>query len=255
MPIIRARDVGQGEYGETGAYRDLRGFDVILIRPEVAMYAAFARLNYKPWYAFAEFVDNSLQSALTNMDALQRAAGGTYRLLVEIDASEEGVDVRDNAAGIHQRDYARAFLPASPPPDTSGLSEFGLGMKAAASWFARRWSVRTSALGEPVERTITFDIPKIVETSCEHLDPVERNVPGNEHYTTLTLRDPPGASSRPHDREDQRSFTKHLPGISSRRCARATAEWRGPRLRASDLPSRSVPRDADRQARDMAQGH
>lgn len=162
---------------------------MILIRPEVAMYAAFARLNYRPWYAFAEFVDNSLQSALTNMEALQRAAGGTYRLIVEIDASEDGVDVRDNAAGIHQRDYARAFLPASPPPDTSGLSEFGLGMKAAASWFARRWSVRTSALGEPVERTITFDIPTIVETNCEHLDPVERNVPGNEHYTTLTLRD------------------------------------------------------------------
>ena len=65
------------------------------------MYAAFARLNYRPWYAFAEFVDNSLQSALTNMEALRRAPGGTYRLLVEIDASEDGVDVRDNAAGIH----------------------------------------------------------------------------------------------------------------------------------------------------------
>jgi hypothetical protein len=118
---------------------------VTLIRPEVAMYAAFARLNYKPWYAFAEFVDNSLQSALSNAEALRRAHGGTYRLLVEIDASEDGMEVRDNAAGIHGREYGRAFLPASPPPDTSGLSEFGLGMKAAASWFARRWSVRTSA--------------------------------------------------------------------------------------------------------------
>jgi hypothetical protein len=172
-----------------GAHHELRGCDVILIRPEVAMYAAFARLNYKPWYAFAEFVDNSLQSALSNAEALRRAHGGTYRLLVEIDASEDGVEVRDNAAGIQGHDYARAFLPASPPPDTSGLSEFGLGMKAAASWFARGWSVRTSALGEPVERTITFDIPKIVETNCEHLEPVERKVPANVHYTTLTLRD------------------------------------------------------------------
>ena len=162
---------------------------MVLIRPQVAMYAAFARLNYKPWYAFAEFVDNSLQSALTNSDALRIAAGGSYKLLVEIDVSEDSIEVRDNAAGISESDYARAFLPASPPPDTSGLSEFGLGMKAAASWFARRWSVRTSALGEPVERTITFDIPKIVSTNCEHLEPVERAVQRHEHYTTLVLSD------------------------------------------------------------------
>jgi hypothetical protein len=100
---------------------------VIPIRPEVAMYAAFARLNYKPWYAIAEFVDNSLQSALTNMDALRSVGSGTYRLLVEIAASEDGIEVRDNAAGIHERDYARAFLPASPPPDTSGYPSLDSG--------------------------------------------------------------------------------------------------------------------------------
>jgi hypothetical protein len=152
------------------------------------MYAAFARLNYRPWYALAEFVDNSLQSALTNIDELRMAAGGAYRLLVEIEVSDDSIEVRDNAAGIPARDYARAFLPAAPPADRSGLSEFGLGMKAAASWFARWWSVRTSALSEAVERTITFDIPKIVETNCEHLEPVERAVSANEHYTTLVLR-------------------------------------------------------------------
>jgi histidine kinase/DNA gyrase B/HSP90-like ATPase len=162
---------------------------VILIRPEVKMYAAFARLNYRPWFALAEFVDNSLQSALTNMDQLRATAGSAYRLLVEIDVNEDGIEVRDNAAGILERDYARAFLPAAPPADTSGLSEFGLGMKAAASWFAHRWSVRTSALGEPIERTITFDIPKIVETNCERLQPVERAVAANEHFTTVVLRD------------------------------------------------------------------
>jgi hypothetical protein len=176
------------------------------------MYAAFARLNYKPWYAFAEFVDNSLQSALSNAEALQRAHSGIYRLLVEIDASEDGVEVRDNAAGIHGRDYARAFLPASPPADTSGLSEFGLGMKAAASWFARRWSVRTSALGEPVERTITFDIPRIVETNCEHLEPAEREVPANEHYTTLTLHD---LQVRPRAEQSARSKTICAASIGS----------------------------------------
>ena len=37
--------------------------------------------------------------------------------------------------------------PAAIPPDRSGLSEFGMGMKSAACWFAPRWSVRTKALG------------------------------------------------------------------------------------------------------------
>lgn len=153
------------------------------------MYAAFARLNYTPWYALAEFVDNSLESMLTNTEALRSEVGKAYRLLVEIDVTEDQIEIRDNAAGIYKRDYARAFLPASPPPDTSGLSEFGLGMKAAASWFAHKWSVRTSALGEPVERTITFDIPEIVQSNCERLEPVERSVAANEHYTTLTFHD------------------------------------------------------------------
>ena len=162
---------------------------MISIRPEVAMYAAFARLNYRPWYALAEFVDNSVQSALTHLKALQQAHGDHYLLIVEIDADDDRIEIRDNAAGIHEQDYARAFLPASPPPDTSGLSEFGLGMKAAASWFARKWVVRTTALGEPIERTITFDVPKIVETSCEHLEPGERPTRATEHYTTVILRD------------------------------------------------------------------
>jgi hypothetical protein len=162
---------------------------VVLIRPEVAMYAAFARLNYKAWYALAEFVDNSLQSAIAHRAALEKVDGGNYRLAVSIDTSETSVEIRDNAAGIAINDYARAFLPASPPPDTTGLSEFGLGMKAAASWYAKTWQVRSKALGESVERTITFDVPHIVRTNCERLEPLERPAPAAQHYTTLSLRD------------------------------------------------------------------
>jgi hypothetical protein len=158
----------------------------VSIRPEVAMFAAFARLNYKPWYAIGEFVDNAVQSALANMDAL-RAADHDFRLRVEIGVDENHVEIRDNAAGISVRDYARAFLPASPPPDTTGLSEFGLGMKAAASWFASQWSVRTTALDEDVEREITFDIPSIVASNRDRLDAIERRARSSDHYTVLSL--------------------------------------------------------------------
>jgi hypothetical protein len=159
------------------------------IRPEVAMYAAFARLNYRPWYALAEFVDNSLQSYISNRDAICAAHGGPIQLVVSIQLGEDVIEIRDNAAGIGTRDLARAFLPASPPPDTSGLSEFGLGMKAAACWFSKRWSVRTKALGESIERTIAYDIPAITAQHIERLPILESVAASGTHYTIVTLSD------------------------------------------------------------------
>jgi len=161
------------------------------------MYAAFARLNYRPWFALGEFVDNSLQSGIANLDRLRKQEGDDYKVVVTIDLADAEIEIRDNAAGIHKREYERAFLPASPPKDTSGLSEFGLGMKAAASWFAHTWCVRTSALGEATERTITFDIPTIVATNCQQLEPVEAPAKKSAHYTTLSLRN---LQVKPHGR-------------------------------------------------------
>ena len=40
----------------------------------------------------------------------------------------------------------RAFKPGTPPPDKSGLSEFGLGMKGAAQWLCESWKVETKAV-------------------------------------------------------------------------------------------------------------
>ena len=157
------------------------------IRPEVAMYAAFARLNYEPWYALAEFVDNSLQSYLANGDALRAADGKASRLRVGIQITEDRIEIRDNAAGIARADFPRAFRPASPPPDTSGLSEFGLGMKAAACWFSQRWSVETAALGEAIQSKIVYDIPKITGEHIERLPVVETPCWDTEHFTHLTL--------------------------------------------------------------------
>jgi hypothetical protein len=97
--------------------------------------------------------------------------------------------VRDNAAGIHEEDYPRAFRPAEIPPDRTGLAEFGMGLKSGSCWFAPRWIVRTSALGEPVERTVSFDIDKIVRDDLEELDVRTTPVPAEAHYTEVILLD------------------------------------------------------------------
>lgn len=160
----------------------------IYIRPRVGMYTAFARLNYKPWFALAEFVDNSIQSFLTHRGALVEA-GQDGALVIDISLDDNEIVITDRAGGIAWRDFPRAFSPAAPPDDPSGLSEFGLGMKAAACWFARRWSVRTSALGEAVERSVTFDIPTISRDGLENLPIEVRPARDTDHYTVVTMTD------------------------------------------------------------------
>lgn len=160
----------------------------ILIRPKVAMYAAFSRLNYKPWYALAEFLDNSIQSFMANRERL-RAGPRKARLIIRVQVEENRIKVSDDAAGIRGVDFPRAFSPAERPPDASGLSEFGLGLKAAACWFAKSWSVTTSALGEDVRRTIRFNVPEIVASGAEELAVEEEPENAGAHYTHLILED------------------------------------------------------------------
>ena len=45
-----------------------------------------------------------------------------------------------------------------------------MGMKSAACWLARQWSVRTKALHEPIERAVAFDVTDIVQNRIEELD-------------------------------------------------------------------------------------
>ncbi|MDS1135984.1 ATP-binding protein [Nitratireductor indicus] len=159
------------------------------IRPGVNVLSVLPHLNYKAWFALAEFVDNAIQSSIDRQRELRATKGNDYKLRVDIDfnPAESMITVTDNAAGIASSDYQRAFRPAEIPPDASGLSEFGMGMKSAACWFAPSWSVRSSALGERTQRTVFFDIDKIVHDSIEELNVVSTDVAEDAHGTEIRL--------------------------------------------------------------------
>lgn len=162
------------------------------IRPGVSVLAVLRHLNYRPWYALGEFVDNAVQSFLAYRTSLQSRHGDDFKLRVDIDidnASPPRISIRDNAAGIFESEYGRAFRPAAIPPDRTGLAEFGMGMKSAACWFAPRWTVRTSALGEPVTRTVHFDIENIVNDDIKELAIQEEREEPDRHYTEIVLED------------------------------------------------------------------
>jgi hypothetical protein len=164
----------------------------VSIRPGVSVLSVLRHLNYKPWFALAEFVDNAVQSYAENKVELHKLHGPKWRLKVaiEVDSSTPGrIVIRDNAAGILRSVFPRAFRPAVVPPDRTGLSEFGMGMKSAACWFAPKWQVRTKALGETVERSVKFDIAKIVRDEIEELEFEERQARAEDHYTEISLDD------------------------------------------------------------------
>ena len=161
------------------------------IRPDVSVLGVFRHLNYKPWFALAEFVDNALQSFLENQEALGalQEPSTQVRVRVHIDVEADGaISVSDNAAGIYRDDWSRALRPAEPPPDTTGLAEFGMGMKTASAWFGQELTIRSTALGEPVARSVTLDFGRIVEERVSTVQPESFEAAANEHGTVITVR-------------------------------------------------------------------
>jgi hypothetical protein len=143
------------------------------IRPGVGLYALFPSLRYTPWVALGEMVDNSIQSYIKYRDELVKLNGPDYKLRIDINFSggeNSTIQLVDNAAGIFTADISRAFTPAMPPLDKSGISQYGIGMKSSACWYSKYFTVRTRALGEPIVRNIIFDIPKIINQEIYNLD-------------------------------------------------------------------------------------
>ena len=46
--------------------------ELVDIQLEVGIYDAFSRLNYKPWFALGEFVDNAIKSYLDHWKEFKR---------------------------------------------------------------------------------------------------------------------------------------------------------------------------------------
>ena len=161
----------------------------VSIRPGVSILTMLKHIQYDPWYALAEFVDNAIDSYLKNTETLKQIEGENFKLEINIEFNDidNKITIRDNAAGIHRKDYNRAFRAAEIPPDNSGLSEFGMGMKSAACWFSDNWTVRTSAIGEDVEKTVSFDLNKIFYDKLEELDVTTKPQKENSHYTVIEL--------------------------------------------------------------------
>ena len=130
------------------------------IQPKASILNVFSRLSYKAWYAIAEFVDNSTQSYLSNIDKFNNMENFDY-LVVDIvyNQDENSLIVTDNAYGMEIDRFLDAITLDSKNTTQEGRNEFGMGLKTAASWFGEKWSVRSSRYESKNEYYAEIDIP------------------------------------------------------------------------------------------------
>lgn len=133
------------------------------IRPDSDIYETYRRLSYRPWYAVAEFVDNATWNFAVNRAAIEEVSGAAAVLSVDLfyDRDAGTLSVFDNAMGMDLDEFSRALQLAKPPANTSGRSEFGMGLKTAACWLGPRWRVTSKRLGETVEYSAFVDVARL----------------------------------------------------------------------------------------------
>lgn len=185
---------------------------MVTINPGVGVYGMFPSFDYKPWLAIAELLDNSITSYLQNREELEELHGSEFKLVLEVryDSGRKQLVIADNAGGIPGERFADAFALAKAPDDLRYISRYGVGMKASACWFARDWTLRTSALGEPVERSVDWSTSKITENEITELPEKVRKVSSNEHYTVITLKNLHHPVSAPKTSTKIGSFLPHI---------------------------------------------
>ena len=128
---------------------------------------SYKRLAYTPWHAIAEFVDNSTQSYFDNRQKLDAAHKSENEpgLVVSVtyDRNQDNgfLRVTDNAMGMSADELQRAMTVAMQPPNPTGRSRYGMGLKTSACWIGNKWTIVTKKLGETVEHTVTVDVASI----------------------------------------------------------------------------------------------
>lgn len=159
------------------------------IQPQASILGVFSRLNYKPWYALAEFVDNSTASFFGHQQIMKFYKIRKISIFIEYDAYENILIIKDNAYGMEISDFIRAIQLDSTPENLNGRNEFGMGLKTAASWFGNIWSVSSTQLGSSNNYYAEINIHKLKSNNLNSISIIKSTVKENTHGTTITIKD------------------------------------------------------------------
>lgn len=162
----------------------------INIQPKASILNVFSRLNYKSWYAIAEFVDNSTQSYLSNADTLNKLRDFDYlEININYNPEENSLTIADNAFGMELERFKDAILLDAKNSSQTGRNEFGMGLKTAASWFGNVWTVESTQLGSKNKYSATINIPYLKESNENFINIERMDINPLSHGTTVVIKD------------------------------------------------------------------
>lgn len=161
--------------------------DSVDIRPSLGdILNGYQRLSYKPETAIAEFVDNSTASYYENQ-AILDLLGESLEIHINYDPSQKILEIKDNAWGMDKDTFANALTIAKRPEKQGGRNEYGMGMKTAASWFGKNWTVITKTRGLNEEYTATVNIDSLVASKQNEIQIKTKKVNDESHYTIIRI--------------------------------------------------------------------
>lgn len=162
----------------------------INIQPKASILNVFSRLNYKSWYAIAEFVDNSTQSYLSNADTLNKLRDFDYlEININYNPEKNSLTISDNAFGMELERFKDAILLDAKNSSQTGRNEFGMGLKTAASWFGNVWTVESTQLGSKNKYSATINIPYLKESNENFINIERMDINPLSHGTTVVIKD------------------------------------------------------------------
>ena len=161
----------------------------VSIKHRSTAYGSYRHLQNTPWFALAEFLDNSINSYDEHHKRLNEI-NKNYKLKIDVvfNFKKDFITIKDNAAGIDLENIQRAFEPGNIPKDRSGRSEFGMGMKISSIWFADSYTVKSKFYNENIVREVKFDLDKVIKEEKEELVVNETPLNNKNSFTEIKLQ-------------------------------------------------------------------
>lgn len=171
---------------------------IISFRATQGVYLTYKSYTYKAPQVFGEFIDNAIQSYEDHKNLLT-VDDPHFKLKVEIEiewymdsdsvVKAKKITIRDNAAGMTAERFAIAFDLANPDAARTGMNEFGVGMKAAASWLGNKWHIETTSVTDKVTRVLDVNLTEICNNDIRELESKETIIPDAPHGTTIVIEE------------------------------------------------------------------
>lgn len=160
------------------------------VSPDMAMYTLLINQGYDPTFALCEFIDNAIHAHTSNgtVHAKQlRIKLKFYSNEYHTPELRNSIVIEDDGPGIPKDALQRALKPAKPPA-SKGLSEFGIGMKSAAVWFADEWQLDTWPEEEEMHLRSVFNLSKLLDQGKDTIEVEEERVETGKRGTHISLR-------------------------------------------------------------------